>query len=445
MDVSTQRALMEQFVKMVDRTDLRPGFPDQFRKNWENQGRMGTVRIFTVQLVDLPCELTFSLFFDQEEVIQTGIRIKYKNVEIVNAVQKGDALDYKNRQRIDPVAFLKQHYGTQRVAARRGGGDAESFTLTVDDDSEPQVYRAVEQLTGQTTEALKELWQKLINTNATRAGKDKISPIIKTWLKGQRDKLDMQFLTDAQLLQERLAEVNYFQAHGRTYVVACKRLAGHGIRAKIDSADPEWWGGTYYALRQGELVRMPHDEKDRLKMLRSFDTALEFPVEEIYIEGRHVYSVMFIADEALVWRTRDTINPDMPVYIPPDEPGKVGRLMSRFKRKSSEGAAEAESAPAVPPVPAGPKVHPFHLAKAENAYLEALQTRSPDLNDRRQEYMKLLYDSDRMRFARGAEELEMEMGGGVSQALKRDLGAMQREMALVRAHVTIFWEEQQAG
>ena len=328
MDVTSQRLYMEQFAKMVDRPDLRPGVPEQYRKNWENRGRPGTVQIFTVQLVDQPCEVTFSLFFDGEEVIQTGIRVKFRNVEIINGVRKGDVLDYKKRGRIDPVTFLKQHYGSKGLVQER----AESFTLAVDDDSEPQVWRAVQQLTGQTAEAIKELWRELINTNVNRAGKDQVSPIIKTWLKGQRDKLDMLFLNDVLLLEPREREITYFSGHGHNYMVVCRRLAGRAIRAKIDNADPQWWGGTYYAIRQGELVRMPHDEKDRLKVIKSFDTTMEFPVEEIYVEARHIYSVMFIADEALVWRTRDTINPDRPVFVPPEEPGKVGKLMGRFKR-----------------------------------------------------------------------------------------------------------------
>ena len=97
------------------------------------------------------------------------------------------------------------------------------------------------------------------------------------------------------------------------------------------------------------------------------------------------------------------------------------------------------------PVPAAPAVHPYDLAKVENAYLEALQSRSADLNDRRRAYMKLLYESARMRFARGPEELQIEMEGAVEQALKRDPVALEREMALVRAHVTIFVAEQQGG
>lgn len=437
MDVSAQRVLTGQFVKMVDRPDLRPGLPEQYKKNWENRGRTGTVQIFTVPLVDQPCEVTFSLFFDGEEVIQTGIRVKFRNAELINVVRKGDALDYQRRQRIDPVAFLKQHYGSKGLAQ----GGAESFTLAVDDDSEPQVWRAVQQLTGQTADAIKDMWQELINTNASRPGKDRVSPIIKTWLKSQRDKLDNLFLNDVWLLEPREQEITYFQGHGHNYMVVCKRVSGQIIRAKIDSADPEWWGGTYYAIRQGGLVRVPHDEKDRLKVFKAFDTTLDFPVEEIYVESRHVYSVVFVGEEALVWRTRDTMNPERPVYAPPEEPQKKGKFMGRFRRKEAEVVEMPEEEE--PVAPAAPAVHPYDLAKAEKGYLEALQTRSAELNDRRQGYMRLLYASDVARFGNGPEELQIEMEGAVGQALKRDPLAMEREIALVRAHVMIFVTEQQ--
>jgi len=316
---------------------------------------------------------------------------------------------------------------------------AESFTLAVDDDSEAQVYRAAEQLSGRSVKELQQLWSELLQTNPTRAGKDQISPIIKTWLKSQRDRLDMQYLGDAELLQPRLQEVTSFFAHGRNYTVVCKRLPGQVIRAKIDSADPEWWGGRYYAIRQGVLVRVPHDAKDRQLALKSFSTSLEFPVEDIYVETRHIYCVVFIADEALVWRTRDTVNPDMPYVGPAGEPGKKEKQKPGMKRKGAVSAVGAEAPQ--PAAPAPPAVHPFQLARAEKGYMEALQTKSPDLNDRRQEFMGLLFESDRSRFGRRAEELQMEMEEVIGQSLKRDVGAMQREIALVRAHVTIFYAE----
>src|SRR5437763_1449559 len=54
MDSSTLKHLMGQFAKMVARPDLKPGFPEQYVKHWENQGRSGKVQIVAVQLVDQP-------------------------------------------------------------------------------------------------------------------------------------------------------------------------------------------------------------------------------------------------------------------------------------------------------------------------------------------------------------------------------------------------------
>src|SRR4051812_4729843 len=117
MDVTVQKHLMGQFVAMVDRPDLRSGFPEQFQKHWENQGKSGTVQMFRVGLVDQPCEITYSMFFtgDVEEIMQTGIHVKFKGETIINEVRKGDALDFRRTKRIDPVAFLKETFGTVKA------------------------------------------------------------------------------------------------------------------------------------------------------------------------------------------------------------------------------------------------------------------------------------------------------------------------------------------
>ncbi|HVT82128.1 MAG TPA: hypothetical protein VHM90_15910, partial [Phycisphaerae bacterium] len=112
MDSADYEKLLERFVRMVDKPGLKSEFPEQYQKHWENRGRSGIVQIIQAHLVNEPCELKFSLFFDGAEVIQTGILIKFQREPVINEVRKGDILNYRDQQRVDIVAFLKNSFGT---------------------------------------------------------------------------------------------------------------------------------------------------------------------------------------------------------------------------------------------------------------------------------------------------------------------------------------------
>ena len=146
----------------------------------------------------------------------------------------------------------------------------------------------------------------------------------------------MHFCRMPTWLNRRTQETSVFTAHGRTYTVTLQEMRGRLIREKIDHAQPEWWGGTFYAISHGRLTRIPHDQKDRLLARRCFDDGLEFPVEEIFVDHRHIYCVIFTADEAIVWRTRNT-SPSLPdTAAPANRPrqGAKGRCPAqrRFPR-----------------------------------------------------------------------------------------------------------------
>ena len=91
MDVSDHMSLMQSLAKMAALPDLQSDFPEQYSKHWQNQGKSGTVQIFNARLIDQPCELTFRLFFCGEQVIQTGILVKFQDQAAINEVRKGDA------------------------------------------------------------------------------------------------------------------------------------------------------------------------------------------------------------------------------------------------------------------------------------------------------------------------------------------------------------------
>ncbi len=436
MDVSDHASLMQGLAKMAALPDLQSDFPEQYSKHWQNQGKSGTVQIFNARLIDQPCELTFSLFFSGEQVIQTGILVKFQDQAAINEVRKGDVFDFKNTQRLDPVAILKELVASITGEATETSSESTSFTLAVDDDAESEVFRSVQQLTGMSRDALTTHWSHLLATNQDRPGIDRASPIIKTWLKKQRDLLDMQFLQDAHLLEPRTQETSVFTAHGRTYTVTLHELRGRLIREKIDHAQPEWWGGTFYAISHGRLTRIPHDQKDRLLALKSFDDGLEFPVEDIFVDHRHIYSVIFTADKAIVWRTRTT-SPSLPDRAAPArvERAKVPKGVAQRPQDSTTTEETTN------PSPETPKVHPFVLARAEKNYMESLHGKSPNLNAHRQEFMKLLYDSDESHFAGHAEKLSAEMAAAAARVLGRDAAGLSRESALLRAHATIFYAE----
>ena len=441
MDTSVLRVLQKKFSKIVSKPDLKSELPEQNKKHWENQGRSGTQQIIHVRLVDQPCEMTFSLFMSPtDEVIQTGIVIKYQNEPVLNEVRKGDALGYKETKRIDPVAFLKGNFATATEEAPWGPGvgqvASDSFTLEVDDDSEEEVFRAVEHLCGRTQEELKEFWQGLIAGNGTRLGKDQVSPIIKTWLKRERDRLDMQYLRDADLLLPKEKEIQDFAGHQRFYTVVSKRERGNVIREKVDSADPDWWGGMLYGNQRGKLVRVPHDPRDRVKLLKTFDGAVEFPVEEIFIDHRHIYSVVFIGEEALVFRTRNQVS----TFLQKGAPKGPAQGDTRAQRLRASAAAPPKSDEEWAAEVTG-EVHPFMVAKAEKAYMEALKKRTPELNAARKEFMELSYKANRWKFKANPEELKKEIEGAIVKALGKDVAGIQKEAALIGAHVTIFYAE----
>ncbi len=434
---------VKRFLKMVARPDLRSEFPEQYQKNWEDKGEMGVVRIIRCRIADHPCELTFSLFFMGEAVKQTGIVIKYQGEALLNEVRKGDVLRFHATKRIDPVVFLKESYPTSSPGMPTG---SVSYALEVDDDAEAEVFRAVEQLTGKSEYELRDIWQELIATNTTRRGTDQVSPIIKTWLKRERDRIDLQYLRFAELLLPRAQEVAYFSAHGHTCIVVARRMHGGRIRRMIDAVEPEWWGGTFYGLNMGKLVRMPHEQKDRLLALKSFTGELEFPVEEIYIDNRHIYAVLFVGQEALVWRTLDQAAPDFTGVMPvvaaaPAE--KSESFLSRLKRKAAAApAVPVEQAEAALPYEA-PSVHPYLVARAEKAYMAALRERSAELKEARKEFLQLLYDSNVGRFLNNPEEFKGEIQGAIAKALRKDAAGIQKEAALIEAHVTIFYAERE--
>jgi hypothetical protein len=313
--------------------------------------------------------------------------------------------------------------------------ESDSFTLEVDDDSEEEVFRAVEHLSGRNQEELKTIWQGLIAGNGTRLGKDQVSPIIKTWLKRERDRLDLQYLRDADLLLPKEKEIQDFAGHQRFYTVVSKRVRGNLIREKVDAVEPEWWGGMFFGNLHGRLVRVPRDSRERLKLLKTFDSAMEFPTEEIYIDHRHIYSVLFIGDEALVFRTRNQVSPYMQKGAPAGAAQSAG---SRAERLQQSTAAQSDAEWAAEAVG---EVHPFIVAKAEKSYMEALKKRSPELNEKRKEFLDLTYRSNRFKFRGNAEELRTEMEGAISKALGKDAAGVQKEAALIAAHVTIYYAE----
>jgi hypothetical protein len=429
---------VRRFLKMVARPDLRAEFPEQYEKRWENKGFSGKVQIIRCKIADHPCELVFSLFFNADEVIQTGIVIKYQGEALLNEVRKGDALDFKTTRRIDPVAFLKAAYPWTNTGTPP---DSVSFTLAVDDDSEAEVWRAVRQLTGKSDPELQLIWGELIASNAQRMGKDQVSPIIKTWLKKERDRIDLEYLRFAQVLLPRSQDVVHFAVPGHTCAVVTKHMRGTQIRELIDAVEPEWWGGMFFGLNQGQLVRIAHEQKDRLLALKNFASAYEFPVEEIFIDNRHLYSVLFVGQEALVWRTRHQAAAEFSMTMPTvaAAPDKGDGFLSRLKRKP----------PPPPPVPEtdespaneAPAMNPYKMVRAEKAYMEALRKKSGELKTLRKEYLQLLYDSDPRRFQNAPEELRAEIQGAIEKALGKDAAGIQKEAALIEAHVTIFFEE----
>jgi hypothetical protein len=434
---------VRRFLAMVARPDLRSEIPEQYQKHWENKGFTGTVQIVRCRIADHPCELTFSLFFNGEEVIQTGIMIRYQGETLLNEVRKGDALDYMASKRIDPVVFLKQMYPTTGSGKRM---ESPSFTLAVDDDAEAPVLRAMRQLTGKDEEELRAIWAELLATNSKRLAKDQVGPIFRTWLRRERDRIDLQYLRFAELLQPRAQDVVQFAAQGHTGIVRCKRLRGTQIRAMIDAAEPEWWGGAFYGLNQGVLVRVAHEENDRLRVLKSFESGFEFPVEDIYIDNRHLYSVIFVGEEALAWRTRQQAVADASMALPEVAAGSTKGVLSRLKDKF----AASPAAPAAGDAPVGqsqpedmPASSGYWAARAEKAYMKALRDKSADLKNLRKEYLQALYDSSPARFYRNPAELLIEVQGAIEHALAKDPVALQKEAALIEAHVTIFYEEQQ--
>jgi hypothetical protein len=434
--------VVQRFLKMVARPDLHSEFPEQFEKHWENKGILGKVQIIRCRIADHPCELVFSLFFNEyDEVVQTGIVIKFEQETLLNEVQKGDALDFHATRRIDPIAFLKTNYP---VAGAVASTASKSYTLAVDDNSEEELWRAVRQLTGKSDFEIREIWQELLNGNSKRLGKDQISPIINTWLKKERDRIDLQYLRFAQLLQPRAGNSVTFTAPNHTCVVACKHFPGTYIRGFVDAVDPEWWGGRFYRLNQGALECVAHEQQDRILALKSFDNAMEFPVEEIYIDNRHIYSVIFVGDEALVWRTKNQIVTSVPGAMPTvaTPSGKGEGLLSRLKRKAASSAAPAAEPPADDlDRPGPPAAHPYHLARAEKAYMAALAAKTPNLKEARQNYLKLLFESDPRRFRASREDFLAEIQGAISTALKRNPAAVQKEFALIEAHATILYDE----
>jgi len=450
MDTAILNVLVRKFVQMVDLPKLQADYPEQFQKHWENQGQSGTVHICRCQIIDQPCEVTFSFFFSGEEVIQTGIHIRFRDEVLLNEVRKGDTLNYRATRRVDPVSFLKAEYGTRKDALD-APADTESFALVTDDDSEPEVFRAVQQLTGYTQDELREIWQGLLDTNDQRPGLDRVGPIIKTWLKKVRDRLDMQYLRDAEVLQPRMSEVNHFTGHGRAYTVVTRRMRGSAIRQMVDSSEPAWWGGGFYTLRGDELVRMPREQKDRVLFLKSFDPSLDCPVEDIFVDNRHIYSVVFVGEEALVWRTRDQVTAEkMGVPLAPmagaggARPARgLGKLVSKLTRKPAEEPLGTEIVEPQEEAREAAVTETFVLGRAEKAYMEALRAKAADLGDRRIEYIKLLYKSDPWRFGGRPEELSLEMQSAAGRAVGQDAARMAREKPLIEAHITIFYSEVQ--
>jgi uncharacterized protein YeaO (DUF488 family) len=65
------------------------------------------------------------------------------------------------------------------------------------------------------------------------------------------------------------------------------------------------------------------------------------------------------------------------------------------------------------------------------------------LKEARKEYMRQLFASDPARFDNRAEEFRREIMEAAGKALRRDLAGIQREAALVDAHVTIFYAERE--
>src|SRR5262249_20737689 len=153
-----------------------------------------------------------------------------------------------------PVPFLKLNYpnaGPGLPAA------TQSFALETDDDAEPEVLRAVMQLTGKSEHELWLIWNDLLVSNDRLRSKDRVSPLIKPWLKKERDRIDLQYLRFAELLLPRSADVMEFAMGTHTCVVAIKRLTGRQMRALGDATEPEWWGGMFFGMNQGQLVRVP--------------------------------------------------------------------------------------------------------------------------------------------------------------------------------------------
>ena len=437
---SATHSTVRRFLKMVARPDLRADFPEQYQKHWENKGFSGNVQIIRCKIADHPCELVFSLFFNAGEVIQTGIVIKYQGEALLNEVRKGDTLNFRETRRIDPVAFLKAAYPWTNTGT---APDSESFTLSVDDDSEAEVWRAVRHLTGKSDPEIQLIWGELIAGNSQRKGIDRVSPIIKTWLKKERDRIDLEYLRFAQVLLPRSQNVVHFAAPGHACAVVTKPMRGTRIRELIDAVEPEWWGGMFFGLNQGQLVRIAHEQKDRLLALKSFESSYEFPVEEIFIDNRHLYSVLFVGQEALVWRTRQQAAADFSMTMPTVAAGphKGDGFLSRLKRKPPPPlpVPQADENPADEAL----AMNPYKMVRAEKAYMAALRKKTGDLKELRKDYLQLLYDSDPRRFQHNPEELRAEIQGAIEKALGKDAPGIQKEAALIEAHVTIFFEERQ--
>ena len=279
---------------------------------------------------------------------------------------------------------------------------------------------------------LKEQWSELVATNPQRSGMYQVSPIIRIWLKKERDRMDMQNLQGARILHPREQEVTRFATHHRFYTVITKLLTGGEIRSKIDSTDPEWWGGSYYAYVNTIFSRVPHDPRDRFTFLDAFDPGATFVCEETFIDNRHIYTVVYVGDEnreALVWRTRNQVTAQViGIFEPPPEPqrGRARQIMDKLagKEEPAEAAVDVEESLL-------PAAHPYRVLQAEKAYVLALP-KSPTLNDRRREYLTLLYDSDPSRFRGNIDVILSEIDGLLLKVFKKKPAGLERGAAFCR-------------
>ncbi|HVT82791.1 MAG TPA: hypothetical protein VHM90_19290, partial [Phycisphaerae bacterium] len=318
------------------------------------------------------------------------------------------------------------------------------YALEIDEDSEPQVFRAVEQLTGRSAESLKEQWSALVATNPERSGMEQVSPIIRIWLKKVRDRLDMQYLQGARLLHPREKEVTQFVVNDRFFTVITKAFTGQEIRGKIDSTDPEWWGGAYYAYVNTVFSKVPHDSRDRFTFLDKYDLGAAFSCEEIFVDNRHIYTVIYTGEdgsEALVWRTRNQVSSEaIGIFQAPAEPaerGKTRQWIDKLAGKDEPQAQAVETEESLLPA-----AHPYRVLQSEKAYVLALP-RSPTLNERRREYISLLYDSDPSKYHGKMEQLLEEVDGLLRKVFKKNPPGLERERRLLQAHAVIFYDERE--